>query len=442
MFDTKSKSTQALAIIFLVIVTLLPFHALISTWAISNFGFETLFKAWKELLLIFVAVPLVIFIAFKDKKIANSLIKSRVNQLIAGFVLLNLLLILVGDNPAKVQVAGLVFNLRFFAMFLIAQILALKLAKSRYKELVLNLVFWCGAVVVVFGALQVLALPNDFLRHFGYQQSIIPPYLTVDNNENLVRILSTLRGPNVLGAYLVLWLPFLAYATKRMLLKFEVNWRVLLIVGLWLCSLVTLFASRSRSGWLGAVIALGIFVLLSVGKKWQKRLIIAGIASALSLLSILVFNWNSSFVQTTLKHRDPSESSAVNSDDQRTGSLMSSLKAIAANPLGSGPGSVNLASTYGDKPIIVENYYLQVAQELGIIGLILFVAILVMVVLQLWRIKQQTIAVVLLAGFAGIAVVNLLLPGWGDETVSMLWWGATGLVIAPVAVKSKKHAKV
>lgn len=436
MFGTKSKSVQALAIIFLVIITLLPFHALISTWAISNFGFETLFKAWKELLLFFVAVPIAGYIAYKDKNIAKRITDSTVNRLVLVFLALNIALALVTDNPTKVMIAGLVFNMRFFAMFLVAQVLALKLAKGRFSALALNIVFWGGVIVVAFGALQVLALPNDFLRHFGYRQSIIPPYFTVDNNENIVRILSTLRGPNALGAYLVFWLPFLAYVTKRTISKFQISWQVVAMVALWLCSLITLFGSRSRSGWLGAAIALSVFVLLSVNRAWQKRLLFVGGAVAILLGMVLALNWNSTFVQTTLKHRDPSESSAIDSDDQRTGSLISAIRAMQDNPFGSGPGSVNLASTYGDRPIIVENYYLQIGQELGIVGLLLFMAILVLVALKLWERKYQSIAVVLLASFTGLAVVNMLLPGWGDETVSMLWWGIVGIIIAT----PKNHA--
>ncbi|MFO0882188.1 MAG: hypothetical protein U0491_01950 [Candidatus Saccharimonadales bacterium] len=61
----------------------------------------------------------------------------------------------------------------------------------------LRVLFWGGVAVVVFGALQVLVLPKDILAHIGYQKSIIPPYFTVDNNEQLVRIISTLRSKHL-----------------------------------------------------------------------------------------------------------------------------------------------------------------------------------------------------------------------------------------------------
>lgn len=433
----RSKPTVVLLSIFLVIMALLPIHALLSTWAISNFGHETLFKAWKEILLFFVALPLTLWLVYKNKKIKQIFNHEPINNLIAAFAAVSIVMIFFRDIPPKVEVAGLVFDLRFFAMFLVGQVLALKIAKREFSELVLRVVFWGGLVVVAFGALQVLLLPNDFLRHFGYQNSIIPPYFTVDNNQNIVRILSTLRGPNALGAYLVFWLPFLALVTKRMwsvAVKFRI-WAVII----WFASLVTLFGSRSRSGWLGAVVAVGMFILFSVNSIWRKRLILLGFAGVAAFSILLAANWNSPLVQTTLKHRDPNENSSVNSDDQRSDSLVSAVKAILANPAGTGPGTVNLASTYGDKPIIVENYYLQIGQEFGILGLTLFMAILILVGIKLWQLRHNDIAAALLASFLGLALVNMLLPAWSDETVSMLWWGLAGVTIYSYNVKHKKQ---
>lgn len=489
MFGIKSLSTKILLAIFLLIFALLPIHALISTWAISNFGHEILFKAWKEILLFFVGVPLAMWILFTDKVVYKKFSQSKINNIIAAFVAIVGVMAILRDNPAKVEIAGLVFDLRFLVMFVVGQILALKIAKNELRELVLRFVFWGGVVVVAFGALQVLLLPNDFLRHFGYQSSIIPPYFTVDNNPNIVRILSTLRGPNILGAYLVIWLPILALVSKRMwpvavktpnqnnssnslstsrpesasrssvysryassrkadsgttvatdnisnysgqVSKFRI-W----VIIIWVASIITLFGSRSRSGWLGAAISVGVFILLSVSIVWRKRLIILGVAGAIVGLLVLIFAWNTSFVQTTLKHRDPTEQGSINSDDQRANSLIDSVKSFVSNPVGGGPGSVNLASTYGDKPVIVENYYLQIAQQYGALGLILFMMILVLVAIKLWEMRADDIAAALLAGFAGMAIVNMLNPAWGDETVSMLWWGLAGIAIYGYNISTK-----
>lgn len=428
----------ALAFLFLLIIALLPFHAFISTWAISNFGLTLLFKSWKEALLIFVALPLSVYILATDKNATKLLITNHLNQFIFAYFGINILLAVFSDNPTKVVVAGLVFNLRFLMMFLLAQLLALKLNNNKLQEIVLRIIFWGGVAVVTFGALQATLLPNDFLRHFGYRQSIIPPYFTVDNNESIVRILSTLRGPNALGAYLAFWLPILALVTKRMW-NVANKYRIISVV-IWALSILTLYASRSRSGWLAAAMATVLFILLSVNAQLRKRLLIGGASGVIFVAIILIFSWNTAFVQTTLKHRDPSEQSSINSDNQRSDSLHESIIIIHQNLLfGTGTGSVNLASTYGPNARIVENYYLQIGQELGVIGLAVLASISVLVALKLWRLRYHDIAAALFASFIGIFVVNMLLPGWGDETLSMLWWGFAGLVLIKNHAAAKRR---
>lgn len=441
MFRNTNWATKTLAISFLGLLAYLPFHALVSTWAISNFGHALLFKSLKELILLGVLLPLSLYVIIREPKIILDIWQRLINKLMIAYAGLNCLLVLLIHNGGRSEIAGLVFNLRFFAMFMLAQVLVAKIDSKKLQEFSLRCIFWAGVAVVAFGALQVLVLPHDFLRHFGYQASIIPPYFTVDNNQNYVRILSTLRGPNVLGAYLVLWLPFLLLVSKRMwpvAVKYRV-WAVLI----WLASLVTLFGTRSRSAWIGAIVGLTTSVLLVANEKLRKQLIYTLTATIIGFVFAFALTWNSQFVQTTLWHRDPSEVSNVNSDNQRENSLSASLKAISAKPFGSGPGSVNIASTYGSSPITVENYYLQVAQELGVIGLVLFAAIVVLVGMRLWQQRSNDIAAALFASLVGLSVVSLFLPAWGDETVSMLWWGMAGLVVfLPLAKTTKKRAKL
>ena len=63
-----------------------------------------------------------------------------------------------------------------------------------------RLVLWPAFVVIVFGLLQALVLPNDFLRHFGYGHATIMPMETINNNKAYIRVMSTLRGANALPA--------------------------------------------------------------------------------------------------------------------------------------------------------------------------------------------------------------------------------------------------
>lgn len=77
MFGVKSKPVLALAWIFIIVMALLPFHAVISTWAISNFGHADIFKAWKEMLLFLVAVPLAGWILYKDAAVRKKYLVAR-----------------------------------------------------------------------------------------------------------------------------------------------------------------------------------------------------------------------------------------------------------------------------------------------------------------------------------------------------------------------------
>lgn len=425
MFKAASWPTKILGVSFFVILAYLPFHALVSTWLIRTFGNAVFFKSTKEILLFGILLPLSAYVVFREPAILVNIWKRAINKLIFAYVALQLVLVFALQGAAKSEIAGLVFNTRFLAMFLLAQVLVSKLPQKQLQELSLRFIFWGGAVVVAFGALQVLVLPNDFLRHFGYAKDIIPPYFTVDNNENYVRILSTLRGPNALGAYLVFWLPILLLVTKRMW-NVAAKYRVLAVL-FWLAGLTTLYGTGSRSAWIGSVVSVGAASLLLVSRQVRAKILLGGVVAVAICALMIGLNWSSSFVQTSLWHNDPAEQSNVNSDNQRQDSLIDSLRIIKANPFGSGVGSVNIASTYGPKPITVENYYLQIAQELGLLGLAIFIGILVLVALSLWRQRALDIASALFASMLGLSIVGMLLPVWGDETVSMLWWAMAGI---------------
>jgi hypothetical protein len=101
------------------------------------------------------------------------------------------------------------------------------------------------------------------------------------------------------------------------------------------------------------------------------------------------------------------------------------------HPLGDGPGTAGLASIRDPSSTqLNENYYLQIASEVGILGLAVFLAILVIVARRLYLVhKNNPIAVALLASFAGLAVTNFLVHIWSNQAVAYTWWGLAGLFI-------------
>ncbi len=108
--------------------------------------------------------------------------------------------------------------------------------------------------VIVFGVLQVIVLPKDFLSLFGYGPQTIQPYLTVDNNEAYIRINSTLRGPNPLGLYVVVMTAFVGALLYSYHKKRAVYSPILSAVVAGACVLLVLFHTYSRSAYIVAFV--------------------------------------------------------------------------------------------------------------------------------------------------------------------------------------------
>ncbi len=125
-----------------------------------------------------------------------------------------------------------------------------------------------------------------------------------------------------------------------------------------------------------------------------------------------------------------------------------SLTAIFLQPEGTGPGTAGLASIRNDKQgtILNENYYFQIATEVGVAGLILFLGIIVAVAYGLYRRRSYLLAVALLASFAGLAVTNFLVHIWSNEAVAYTWWGLASLMFIrkplPLSTKGAKFISI
>jgi O-antigen ligase len=88
-------------------------------------------------------------------------------------------------------------------------------------------------------------------------------------------------------------------------------------------------------------------------------------------------------------------------------------------------------------PKIAENYYLQLGQEVGVLGMALFIAINILVGVELWKLRTQTLSRILLASLVGITFINLVSHAWTDDTISYVWWGLAGIALSPVILKSR-----
>lgn len=420
----------------MLVFWLVPFHATLTIWLSSNFGHYTAFRLWKEVILV-VCVVGAVYLLLTDHKIRSHTLSRRLVWVILAYMALNiiwgLLAINMNEVSAKAVGYGLIVNLRFLVFFLLCWALALRTARLRKRWQML--VLWPAAVVVAFGILQVLVLPNDFLRHFGYSEATIPAFETVNSNINYIRIASTLRGANPLGAYLIIPISVLVV----LMIQKGRNWRQ----GIFLAAtFVVLFFTYSRSAWIGALLSIIAIIFISPLSKKTRKLsyFVAGVFVSFGVLGALVLN-NNSYFENLVFHTEDNSTIQVSSNNSRSAALKSGLADIKNEPLGEGPGSAGPASVYNNEPSrIAENYFLQIGQEVGIVGLILFILINAGVGLLLWLRREDPLALSLFASLIGITFVNMLSHAWTDDTLALVWWGMAGIaMVAEVRPIAKKQ---
>jgi hypothetical protein len=408
----------------MLIVLLMPVHAFLSTWLGTSIGPLLIWKSWKEILIVLM-VPIVVWYCTLRPAVAKVIWGRLVNKLIALYALLHLVLAPFSAASSQAVLAGLMMNLRFLAIFVLAQVIVE--AKPKYiqklQEWVLRWLLWTGVALGVLALLQVYALPKDFLVQFGYNKdATISPYILVDQNPHAVRAFATMRGPNALGAYLLMPVAaalYLLYKKRRDVVAFAAA----------ALGVIAIYLTGSRSAWLGllaTVVVLAVMLLpRTEAVKWAKRLIVP------IILLVALIGWaavNVPSVRLAIFHSSPGDSSLnEGSNDKHWEATAQGIADVVRHPIGSGPGSAGPASFYNVAGTnLSEDYYVQIAQEVGLIGLGLFAAINVLVVRSIVR-RSGLLPAVLVASFAGISLINLFLHGWADDPTALTWWALAGL---------------
>lgn len=427
--------------IVLLILFLIPFQGFLPVWLSSIVGHYTLLRLWKEFLLVIILI-ITIYYLITDSKTRKNIFSNKLTWLIILFWVIELIWAAIAhlgkDVSLKALFFGLLLDCRYFIFFGITWIIALK--NRNLIKFIPKIILVPAAVVVLFGLLQIFILPNNFLAHFGYNQATIMPFQTINSNSKYVRIISTLRGANPLGAYLIIPITYLIYIFLKKSKK--INKTTIAITIFILLSLVVLFFSFSRSAWIGAFVAGCLIVFLSIqNKKTKKRILIGGLVVLIVVGAGLFLDRNNHKVQNLLFHTQSNSKIGISSDQAHLNSTINNFKKLIKNPLGSGPGSSGPASIYNKyrAPQIPEDYYIQIGQEVGIFGLIIYLAIIFKILLDLFKNKDQNqINHFLLASLVGILIVNLFLMAWTDDTLAYLWWGILGISYSTLPNKIKK----
>lgn len=424
-----TRTTRLVQAGLVAIVLLMPFHAFLSVWAGSVLGHQTLVQSWKEVLAIILAMlspGIVLRNPQTIKRFRNPLFYA-----IGTFVGVALIVTLIARPNLTAAIFGIKTDIEFLVLFSIAYLVSSKVFVTRLAKIILV----TGAITAGIGILLSFVLAPDFLKIFGYGPDTILPYRLIGPESFGIRTPSTLGGPNQFGAFLILPLCMSVALMVRRWRWWQIPLTLTLVGGI--------AASYSRSAWLGA--AIGVVVILLALVK-SKRMLLALVIALIAVgSSVAYFSFNTiknSDLSFYLLHESSIAEFSSNSTAQHEAAFSAALSSLVEHPWGSGLGSSGPASFHGGLANIPENYYLQLAVETGIIGLMAFLGIIVILGRQLYLDRNKSfIALALFGGLIGISVENLFLHGWADSSTAFVFWILAGAYVGSRSGGITRHGK-
>jgi len=326
---------------------------------------------------------------------------------------------------------GFIYNMRVVCYALIGAGAALLTPRLFAFRSIFKVALVVSSIVALLAVVQYF-LPKDVLTHVGYSLDRgVRPSFFIDDNPAFPRVMSTLRDPNSLGAYLLVPIALLAYTVLQA--KKQTRRQRIWLGALLALHVTALYMTFSRSAWLGAVVTVSLAIwwristqFVRVMRKWW----LVGVVVLMVLFGGLYSQRHNAQLDGIISHSTTAQVGPHDSNDLHLMYIRKGLNGIWHNPLGHGPGTAGLASIQNpDGGLLTENYYVQIGYEVGVLGLGLFVGLLAWIYVRVWRRHDQW-TIVLLSSFWAYALINMLLHMWSNEAVAAQWWLLAGVAMA------------
>lgn len=403
----------------------MPFHIFVSQWVSTFTGGLDVWKIAKDALaglLLVLSVGLVLTQVKRVPRPYNTLL-----LITPGYFLLHLFVFGFNQQTSvRVALLATAYNNRLLWFLLIGMSSALLLGKKLEMNKIWKLVLVVSTVVSLFAIIQYF-MPADFMTHFGYalERGVKPNFL-INENPAFPRAMGTIRDPNSLGAYLLIPITLLV----GLLMKRRENPR--LITALLVVHLAALYLSFSRAAWGGLAVSLGLLTVAlhkKLALEYLRRFWVVPVVLVV-ILGAMGYHWRSTHVvrSVVLRIDDTNAPSELDSDEHHVAYIKKGAQSVIDRPQGYGPGTAGVVSIQNDRSFLTENYYLQIAHEVGLVGLLVFAGAWLYVVWLL--LKQRLLSAVVLVTVAGAyAVMAVIMHLWVNEAVAAQWWLLTGMVM-------------
>ncbi|GAB4266637.1 O-antigen ligase family protein [Thermincola ferriacetica] len=389
---------------FILLLIIMAFPAI--DYLLRNIlSIPVLSSAWDELLLL-AGLGLAVLHRFSDNQHQPA---AAVNHAMLVFFLLGIAMVVMDLSTFAVNVEGFRAIYEYILFFYVGFYLAGKYPQTRT---LLSVAMVVGGLIALYGIYQ-------------YIVGAPMPGRWVDAGEAVhTRAYSIVGSPNLLGSHMALLAPIgmgLFMSTKNKLNK--TFWAVLTVIIL-TCLVLTL----SRGAWLAFVGALGI-----MGIFYDKRILVVGLITVI-LAGIFVPT-----VKNRMSYLFSAEYMEKSAQSGRISRWLAAYDQMRTDPLfGVGMGHFGGAvakRTYNS--ISVDNYYMGMLAETGLLGLGLFLYLIFIVLkkgFDAWKSlkapEKRYLAAGILAGLLAIALHNGVENIFESPYLNSYFWTMSGLLVA------------
>ncbi|MEW6325479.1 MAG: O-antigen ligase family protein [Nitrospirota bacterium] len=300
-------------------------------------------------------------------------------------------------------------------------------------------ILWGGAVVAVYGIEQgIFGLPNWLIQAQTNRAS-----------QDLVemvsqgRVFSTFANVNAFAAYLAMVLPIGGY----LLLRAERIGSQALAGGLLLTVVMALAMTGSKGGWGAAlIVTAGLVAVAAFRGDWRRLVKRMGLVFLASfLLAGFVWSTQPGEIENPMERFFAVTMGLKQSAEGRWSYWQGAVKIIEAHPLlGTGPGTFGFSFQQvqhdGHYARYAHNLYLQMAGEIGIAGLLAFLAVTGLLGMLALRLRaQRELGRVLLLSAGALLLHGLVDFSWELPANQWLFFLLCGMIIGADRIGRHAH---
>ncbi len=456
------------------LIVLLPFHALFVTVGTrlllgSGHAPMAILAGWKEavlgviLLIAFIEIVRATLHRSDDSGIVAAGHVDLIDASILALLLLSVALLLTGHPSVT---AHYILGFKYDFIPLIAFLILRRVPWSDdFKNRVPLLLLVTGCIVALYGVLTFF-LPMSFFVNLGYSDAHslylangpLAAFQQIGDSA-VRRIQSTFSGPNQFGLWLLIpWSVVMVEIVRRKVFSF---W---FLVFSFLLIAIALLLTFSRAAWIGAFVIFVAALGQLPPKTFMKIIVPLIVAGALGLVMVL--------------QSGPSVFLRLGSDRGHFERPLQAIQMMRDFPLGTGLGTAGPATNRthdacvfletGDDPswaksnpnlcvftgktqvqpagkvcncpVLPENWYLQMGVEMGVIGFLLYAALIVILLMRLrvmsygLRVtKVSELTLPIFFAFFALSVAALFLHAWEDAAVAYSVWALLAICVPPLS---------